>query len=287
MSSNNKLEQLKEYLASMNSAIVAFSGGVDSSFLTKVAHEVLGDKVLAITAESSTYPERELREAQAFAQAYGIPHRIIKSEELDVEGFSANPVNRCYLCKNELFGKITEIAESEDYERVIEGSNVDDLGDYRPGRNATQEKGVLSPLLEVGLTKDEIRMLSKEMGLKTWDKPAFACLSSRFPYGEPITAAKLNMVDRAEEYLINRGVRQVRVRIHGSDARIEVEEGFYAFFSDRDTRESLYSYFQELGFTYVSLDLKGYRCGSMNESLRKEEVAETIICNKERIKDGQ
>lgn len=287
MISNNKLEQLKEYLASMNSAIVAFSGGVDSSFLTKVAYEVLGDKVLAITAKSSTYPERELQEAQAFAQSYGIPHRIIKSEELDVEGFSSNPVNRCYLCKNELFGKITEIAESEDYERVLEGSNVDDLGDYRPGRKATQEKGVLSPLLEVGLKKDEIRMLSKEMGLKNWDKPAFACLSSRFPYGEPITASKLDMVDRAEDYLINRGVRQVRVRIHGSDARIEVGEEFYGFFSDRGTRESLYSYFQELGFTYVSLDLKGYRCGSMNEILRKEEVVENLIFNKERIKDGQ
>ncbi len=176
MSIKIKFERLKEDLKEMKSLVVAFSGGVDSSFLLRVAHDVLGDKVLAVTARSSTYPEREYREAVEFVAQYGIPHRIIVSEELDLEGFAENTLNRCYLCKNELFSKMRQIAEAEDYAYVAEGSNHDDLGDYRPGLQAVSELGISSPLRVAGLTKEDIRVLSRELGLKTWDKPSFACL---------------------------------------------------------------------------------------------------------------
>lgn len=268
---NAKLEALKELLKSMESMVIAFSGGVDSSFLAKVAHDVLGDKVLAITARSSMYPEREFREAVQFAALYGIPHRVIVSEELEVEGFSDNPLNRCYLCKHELFQKIKKIAEEEGFKFVAEGSNYDDLtGDYRPGLQAVSELKVVSPLKEVKLTKDEIRFLSKEMGLPTWNKPSFACLASRFPYGEKITKEKLEMVDKAEQFLIDLGFKQVRVRYHGKVARIEVNEDQFDKFLDKKVRDAVYSRFNELGFLYVALDLKGYRTGSMNEAFFKK-----------------
>lgn len=249
----------------MERIIVAFSGGVDSSFLLKVAHEVLSENVLAVTAKSSTYPEREFNEALKFAADYGIPHRVIISEELEVEGFSQNPLNRCYLCKRELFNKIRHIAINEDYKFIAEGSNKDDLGDYRPGLQAISELGITSPLREADLSKDDIRLLSKELGLKTWDKPSFACLSSRFPYGERITAEKLQMVDKAEQFLIDLGFRQTRVRHHGSVARIEVEEMDFERFLDKKIRSVVYTRLKELGYVHVALDLKGYRTGSMNE----------------------
>lgn len=231
------------------------------------AHDVLGNKVLAVTARSAAFPERELKDAENFASNYGIPFKTIISEELNVEGFAENPPNRCYLCKKELFSKIKRIAEDEGYKFVVEGSNYDDLGDYRPGLKAIEELEIVSPLREVGLTKAEIRKLSKEMGLKTWDKPSFACLSSRFPYGERITEEKLKRVDKAEQFLIDLGFKQVRVRYHGNLARIEVADEDFGRFMDKQIRNSVYSKFKELGFVYVSLDLMGYRTGSMNEEL--------------------
>lgn len=265
MGVNEKMEILKSRLKSMGSIIVAFSGGVDSSFLLKAAHEVLGDKVLAVTARSSTYPEREFKEAVQFAADYKIPHRVIVSEELEVEGFSDNPLNRCYLCKNELFQKMNELAVIEGFQFVAEGSNHDDLGDYRPGLQAVSERGIVSPLREAGLTKNEIRLLSKEMGLKTWDKPSFACLSSRFPYGEKITVKKLAMVDKAEQFLIDLGFKQIRVRHHNDVARIETDEAGFEMLLEKQTRSNINTKLKELGFMYVALDLKGYRTGSMNE----------------------
>lgn len=260
-----KLERLKSEILRMEKVVIAFSGGVDSSFLLKVAHEVLGENVLAVTAKSSTYPEREFNEAVEFVTDYGIPHRIIVSEELEVEGFSDNPLNRCYLCKHEMFNKIRQIAKDEGYKSIAEGSNKDDLGDYRPGMQAISELGIASPLKDAGLSKNDIRLLSKELGLKTWNKPSFACLSSRFPYGEKITAQKLHMVDNAEQFLIDLGFRQIRVRHHGSVARIEVEEIDFDRFLDKQMRNDVYTKLKELGFVHVTLDLKGYRTGSMNE----------------------
>lgn len=262
-----KLEKLKSNIKSLKRVAIAFSGGVDSCFLLKVASEVLGKEVVAITAHSSTYPERELNEAIEFAKCYSIKHRIISSEELEVEGFSDNPINRCYLCKNELYEKIKEIAKEEGAHYILEGSNVDDLGDFRPGMQAVREHGVLSPLKDALMTKEEIRLLSKEMGLKSWDKQAFACLSSRFPYGEKITKDKLQMIDRAEQLLLDLGFSQVRVRYHKDIARIEIcQEQFEKLMASK-TREKIYEEFKNIGFMYTALDLKGYRTGSLNEGL--------------------
>ncbi len=267
MELQEKFELLKKNLSSLDSLCVAFSGGVDSTFLLKAAYDVLGDKVLAITARSSTYPEREYKEAVEFTSKYGIPHEVILSEELDVDGFSDNPVNRCYLCKNELFDKIGDIAKTKGISYIAEGSNMDDLGDYRPGLTAVSEHKVLSPLRQAELTKEEIRILSKEMGLPTWNKPAFACLSSRFPYGQKITREKLEMVDKAEQFLLDHGFRQVRVRHHGDIGRIEVGQPEMEKFLNLELMKEVQTYFKGLGFSYTALDLKGYRTGSMNETL--------------------
>jgi uncharacterized protein len=266
MKTYEKLEELKRTLKSLGSIAVAFSGGVDSSFLLKVASDVLGDKAIAVTAKSSTYPEREYKEAVEFCEKYGIKQIVITSEELDVEGFAENPLNRCYLCKNELFTKIKEVARQNNIKNVTEGSNFDDLSDYRPGLKAVAEQGVVSPLRKANLTKDEIRFLSKEMGLKTWNKPSFACLSSRFPYGQKITKEKLDMVDKAEQYLMDIGFTQVRVRHHGEVARVELMPDEISKILENNIINDIYSYFKTLGFTYSALDLKGYRTGSMNEN---------------------
>jgi len=263
----SKYAELKRYLRGLERVAVAFSGGVDSTFLLKTAHDVLGGGVIAVTARSCSFPERELREASAFCEKEGIRHFICESEELDIDGFSQNPTNRCYLCKNELFTKIRAVALEHGITHIAEGSNADDDGDYRPGLQAVAEHGVKSPMRHAGLNKREIRELSKEAGLPTWNKQSFACLSSRFPYGETIDAGRLAMIDKAEQVLLDMGFHQVRVRYHGNLARIETDAAGFKLLEDENLRADIYSKFKNIGFTYVAADLLGYRTGSMNETL--------------------
>ena len=262
-----KLERLRERLRVIGGAVVAFSSGVDSTFLLRVAHEELGDRVVAATARSHSFPKRELDEATAFCRAEGVCHVVIDSEELDIPGFAENPPDRCYHCKRELFGKLLAFARDNGLAAVLEGSNIDDDGDYRPGRRAIRELGILSPLHEAGLTKAEIRVLSREMGLPTFDKPSFACLASRFPYGERITVRGLERVEKAEQWLLDAGwgLTQLRVRSHGDLARIEVPPADIPRLAARAAE--IAAAFANFGFAYVTLDLRGYRTGSMNEVL--------------------
>ena len=269
MDINEKFEKLKNYLSSLESVVVAFSSGVDSTFLLKTAHDVLGDKVIAVTAESCSFPKRELNEAKLFCQKEGIKHIVVESEELEIDGFCKNPVNRCYLCKKELFEKITEIAKENNIKNIVEGSNIDDNGDYRPGLQAVSELNIKSPLRYAELNKNEIRELSKKLELNTWDKQSFACLSSRFVYGEEITKEKLSMVDKAEQLLLDLGFHQLRVRIHGTIARIEVLPDEFPELIEEKNRLKIVTEFEKYGFTYITMDLKGYRTGSMNETLKK------------------
>ena len=264
---NKKLENLKAYLRSLGSVAVAYSSGVDSTFLLKVAHDVLGDKAIAITATSSFFPKRESDEASDFCKANGIKQIIVASEELDIPEIRHNPTNRCYLCKKDLFTKIISIAKENGIEHVAEGSNLDDNGDYRPGLKAIAELGIKSPLRECNLYKEEIRTLSKQLNLPTWNKPSFACLASRFVYGEEITPQKLKMVEKAEESLLKLGFKQFRVRIHGENlARIEVlPADLEKLFS---LREIISKALHEVGFTYITMDLSGYRTGAMNEGIK-------------------
>ena len=263
-----KLQALKEYINSLGSAAIAFSGGVDSTLLSKIAHDVLGDRVLAVTIESVFIPRWELDEAKSFCKAYNISHKIIHVDELSIPGVKENNPDRCYLCKKALFTRLLEIARENNIANVIEGSNLDDLGDYRPGLKALDELDVKSPLKIAGLNKSEIRKLSRKMGLPTWNKSSFACLASRIAYGEIITEKKLSMVERSERVLLEAGFRQFRVRLHGDNlARIEILPEDFARIMQNETRSKIYDALKSIGFEYIALDLRGYRTGSMNNFL--------------------
>lgn len=258
---NKKLAKLQEILSQMQNVVVAFSGGVDSTFLLKVAHDVLGDNVLAVVARSNTYQKKEYEEALKLAGLIGVRLKVIDTEELDNPMFSNNPPERCYYCKEELFSKLKDIAEGS----IIYGATMSDIGDFRPGSQAAKDLGVRAPLQEAGLTKEEIRELSKELSLPTWDKPAMACLASRFPYGERITHKQLSNVEQAEEYIISLGFKNVRVRVYDKLVRIEVDKERIA--DILKVRDNIINKLKELGFIYITVDVEGYRSGSMNEVL--------------------
>lgn len=264
-----KLGVLKSALTEMGSVLIAYSGGVDSTFLLKVASDVLGDKVIAITGSSETYTLRELEEAKSNVKMLGVKQFIIHTNELNDENFAANPPNRCYFCKKELFSKLVDLAREHGANWVLDGSNYDDLDDFRPGMEAAAELGVRSPLKEAKMTKNDIRVLSKDMGLPTWDKPSSPCLSSRFPYGDAITREKLTNVELAEQFIAGYGIRQFRVRVHGDIARIEVPREEMHIFIDEDKSKEIATRFKELGYIYITLDIQGFRTGSMNEPLKK------------------
>jgi uncharacterized protein len=275
MSAGEKLEKLRSIIGGYSSAVVCFSGGVDSTFLLRVAHDVLGDRCLALTAVSITMAASERTGASALARELGVRHEIIESHEMERPGFSANPVDRCYLCKAELLEIARPAAERLGLQEVLLGTNVDDLGDHRPGLQAANERGGRHPMVEAGLTKTEIRALSRELGLPTWDKPQLACLSSRFPYGTEITPERLRQVDEFEDGLRAMGFRQLRVRYHGEIARLELDLESMSRALDPGVRESIVTLGRRLGFTFVALDLAGFSSGSLNQliGLRKTRAA--------------
>jgi len=270
MEQQKKLAQLKEYIRGLGSLAVGFSAGVDSTFLLAVAHEVLGERVIAVTGTDASVPEREIKEAKAFCEERGIRHIIYTMDPMKEEGYRKNGPDRCYFCKRGIYTEIRRIAEENGIEYMAEGSNMDDLGDYRPGLRAVEELSVKSPLREAKMTKADIRMLSKAMGLPTWSKPAYACLASRFVYGEEITEEKLKMIDQAEQFLIEQGFLEERVRMHGKIARIEVPAKDISRLAEDGIREKVYEFFKRIGFQFVTLDLRGYQMGSMNKTINND-----------------
>ena len=263
---NTKYEILKEILANISSLVVAYSGGTDSTLVLKVAHDVLGDKVVAITAVSASLPEADRLEAQQIARQIGAKHILVESDETSDPEYLANTPNRCFFCKKETYGKLSAYARQHGFRTIADGTNADDIGDYRPGRQAAREYDVRSPLLEAGLSKADVRQLAKELGLPNWNKPATACLSSRIPYGTIITTEALSQVERAEILLHGLGLRQMRVRHHGQVARIEAEPGDFPVLLDH--RDEIVTALKAIGYAYIALDLSGFRSGSMNDVIR-------------------
>ncbi|MFC1650044.1 ATP-dependent sacrificial sulfur transferase LarE [Candidatus Latescibacterota bacterium] len=272
-----KLNHLRKILKDTDGCAVAFSGGVDSSLVLAVAHEMLGDRALAVIATSSTYPQRECDRAVEWVKGKNIPHVVIASEELDIPEFSKNPTNRCYYCKKELFVKVREQGEKVGIKHVADGSNADDASDHRPGMDAACELSVLSPLLDSGIGKDEIRIISKEVyNLSNADKPSMACLASRFPYGHSIVSEKLNQVERIEQFLESEGFRVYRARHHGDILRLEIGPEEMVAIMDPGKRDKITQFAKEQGFLYVTLDLEGYRTGSMNEVLPQAKMSKQV-----------
>jgi uncharacterized protein len=270
-----KWDRLRTLLRDIKCAVLAYSGGVDSSLLLRATAEVMGHRLIAVTAVSETYPPGELDAAKEFARTLGVTHRILRTQELASEEFARNSPERCYFCKKELYGKLKKIAETEGISCILDGSNIDDLDDYRPGRKAAEEYSVRSPLVEVGLSKSDVRELARFLNLPVWDKPSLACLSSRIPYGTRITPDIIETVQTAEDHLRVLGFRQVRVRHHGEVARIEIDRGAFGQLLSDETIEKITAALKGLGYTYVCLDLEGYRTGSMNAVLDRKRGAES------------
>ena len=264
-----KRERLESSLQKLGSALVAFSGGVDSTLVLAVAHSVLGKNVLAVTAQSESLPQRELEQAARLARTLGVDHKIIATYEASSPDYLKNPVNRCYFCKSELYDKLSSVASEHKLAHILNGVNKDDLGDHRPGIFAGKEAGVLSPLADAGFNKQDVRDLAKKMGLPNWKKPAMACLSSRVPYGEAITMEKLAVIEQAEGFLYSLGFNQLRVRHHGDIARIELPQKDISRFMEKSVTDRVQQEFKKIGFKFIAVDIEGFRSGRMNESIKK------------------
>ena len=267
MYSKNKRRDLESRIIKLESALVAFSGGVDSTLVLAIANDVLNGRVLAVTAESDSLPERELKAAQHLAQILGVRHKIITTEEMSSPNYLKNPTNRCYYCKSELYAKLAKVAREHAMASILNGTNLDDLGDHRPGITASKEASVISPLVDSKFTKQDVRDLAHEVGLSNWNKPALACLSSRIPYGQTVTTKKLSMIEQAEEVLLAEGFRQVRVRHYGDTASIELPKEDISILSKNGLLKQISHHINKIGFKNVTVDPKGYRSGSLNEAL--------------------